>query len=138
VCWLLVTASVLPSSPILVTLMKEALSSSEMSVLTRATRHNIPEDTILHTHCHENLKSYIRKPSFIIASLEFLQYVLPLSQNYLNMCCCMFAVCFLQSIDKDDLCVSDMFQVPSASEVHQELHNSEVPQNSCFTYPFYI
>jgi tmRNA-binding protein len=55
---LLVTANIVPSLPIFVTLMTEAMHSSETSVLTRASLHNILEGSILHSHCHGNLKSY--------------------------------------------------------------------------------
>jgi hypothetical protein len=63
---LLVTANVVPSSPVLVTLMMEALNSSESSVLTRATRRNIPEDGSLHSHRKENLKSYVALPGWTL------------------------------------------------------------------------
>jgi hypothetical protein len=39
--------------------MKEALSFSETSALTRVARHHIPEDGILNSHRRGNLKSYI-------------------------------------------------------------------------------
>jgi hypothetical protein len=56
---LLVTSSV-PSPLILVPLTKEAPSSSETSVLTRATQRNIPADAFLYSHRRENLKSYLQ------------------------------------------------------------------------------
>jgi hypothetical protein len=66
---LLVTAKV-PSSLILVSLMMEALSSSETSVITRSTRRNISEDDILHSYLHEILKSY---RVFVVCEVETAQ-----------------------------------------------------------------
>jgi hypothetical protein len=47
---LLVTAYVVPSLPILATLMREALRFSGTSVLTRASRYKIPEDGIFNIY----------------------------------------------------------------------------------------
>jgi hypothetical protein len=39
--------------------MMQTLSSSETSVLTRATQRNIPDDAIIYSNRRENLKSYM-------------------------------------------------------------------------------
>jgi hypothetical protein len=55
---LLVRGNVVPSSTILVSLMTEAILSSETSVLTSATLHHIAEDFIFHSNLRVNLNSY--------------------------------------------------------------------------------
>jgi hypothetical protein len=50
-------ANVVLSSLILFTVMVKAIRSSEMSVLTRATRCHIQEDSIIHSQSRENLES---------------------------------------------------------------------------------
>jgi hypothetical protein len=45
---LLVTAKIVPNSPIIVTLMMEVILSSGKLLLTIAKRRHIPEDGILH------------------------------------------------------------------------------------------
>jgi hypothetical protein len=56
---LIVTSNVVPSSVMLVTLTMKAIRCSETSAPTTATRRDIPEDGILHSHRRETLKSYI-------------------------------------------------------------------------------
>jgi hypothetical protein len=61
----------LRSSPIPVSLMMDAIRSSKTSVLITATRHNIQEDGILHSHCRENLESYME--NYLSKFLYFLK-----------------------------------------------------------------
>jgi hypothetical protein len=56
--------------------MKKAISYSETSVLTRSMGRNIPEDTVLHSHRRENLKSYLNKEKLCEVAIVVLLRVL--------------------------------------------------------------
>jgi hypothetical protein len=53
------------SSLIVFTLKMEAIHSSKTSVPTTTTQQHIPEGDILHSHCCENLKSYMSIEMFV-------------------------------------------------------------------------
>jgi hypothetical protein len=76
----LVTANV-TSSPIPVTLMMDALSSTETAALTRTTRYNFPEGAILHSHRRDNLKSLSTLYCFCIFNILFSYNGSPIFSN---------------------------------------------------------
>jgi hypothetical protein len=72
--------------PILVILMKEVLSSSETSVLTRAIRRNIPEDAILYDDLHHNGDYKNNIMAKMYSTLELVSRALPRCQLYDYAC----------------------------------------------------
>jgi hypothetical protein len=69
---LLVTANAVPSSPILVTLMMEALCSSKTPVFTRTTRHNMPEAGVFQVCYCTNLQG--NRPLVIVIRYHCYQF----------------------------------------------------------------
>jgi hypothetical protein len=59
-------------------LKTEVIRSSETSVNARSTQRHIPEDDILHSHCCESLKSYIKTVHLFMEPEGSLSYSLPL------------------------------------------------------------
>jgi hypothetical protein len=70
---LLVTAVVVAWSPIPVTLKMEPIHSSESSVLTRATQHNVPEDDILQGNSNWCLHFWCKHKIIIIIIIIIMQ-----------------------------------------------------------------
>jgi hypothetical protein len=60
---------------------RRTLRRNTKSVLARATQRNNPEDTILHSHRRENLKSYMVKNSFTSVFSQIFKQIVITSVN---------------------------------------------------------
>jgi ribose 5-phosphate isomerase len=107
---LLDTANV-PSSLIFVTLMMEAQSSSEKSVLTRAARHNIQEDSIHNYKIKSKLILYLNT-GYYEAEVNFY-----------------FAA---QRVKDENLCV---VCVPTSYQARQLIVNHKLQLGDLYMYP---
>jgi hypothetical protein len=65
-----------------------AIRSSETSVLTKNTRRKISEDGFLHSHRHENLKSYKCSDVCITTELLFPDHFEYYPNHWIAECCC--------------------------------------------------
>jgi hypothetical protein len=94
-------------------------------VLTRATRCNNPEDTILHSHRRENLKSY----KFWYVSYHLLQYFPNVLMTDLSACwklgcwwCCCAVLWVTAEISRSEFCILlHVSSVDGASGENKEL-----------------
>jgi hypothetical protein len=77
----------------------EAIRSPEKSVLTRATRRNIPEDGILHSHRLENLKSYIALTNWLRTVAEKMCFLWGMNWVFISQKAAFFTVAAVKTSD---------------------------------------